>query len=62
MLGQLEMVWTLETEKDLRIKAQQRDFQDELIAEQVAQQGVSSTLEELQRELETMKAKQNDQN
>ena len=36
-----------ETEKDLRIKAQQRDFQNQLIAEQTACQQVSSTLEGL---------------
>ena len=35
----------LETEKDLRIKAQQRDFQNQLIAEQTARQEVSCTLE-----------------
>ena len=73
LLDQLETVVTekeseisrlrvLETEKDLRIKAQQRDFQSQLIAEQAARQGVSSTLEELCRELETIKAEQNGQN
>ena len=56
LLGRLETVVSekeceirrlrlLETEKDLRIKLQQRDFQNQLIAEQTAQQEVSSTLE-----------------
>ena len=39
-----------------------KDFQSQLIAEQTARQGISSTLEELRRELETIKAKQNNQN
>ena len=52
----------LETEKDLRIKAQQRDFQNQLTTEQTARQEVSSTLEGLQRELEAIRPDQNNQN
>ena len=73
LLGRLETVVSkkeskisrlqlLETDKDLRIIAQQRDFQNQLITEQTAQQEVSNTLEELQRELEAIKADQNNQN
>ena len=36
-----------ETQKDLRIQAQQCDFQDQLVTEQTAHQQVSSTLEVL---------------
>ena len=52
----------LETEKDLRIEAQERDIQNQLIAKQTARQEVSSTLEELQRELEAIRGNQNNQN
>ena len=44
-------------EKDLRIQAQQRDFQDQLIAKQVR-----GTLEVLWQELEANKSNQNTQN
>ena len=52
----------LETEKDLRIEVQQRDFQHQLTSEQNAQQEISSMLQELRRELETFRADQNNQN
>ena len=49
-------------EKDLRIQAQQRDFQDQLIAEQAARKQVKGTLEVLRQELEAIKSNQNTQN
>ena len=49
-------------EKDLRFEAQQRDFKNQLIAEQAACQQVSGTLEGLQQELEAIRSKQNTQN
>ena len=49
-------------QKDLRIEAQQRDFQSQLIAEQTARQQVSGTLEQLQQELEAIKSDQHNQN
>ena len=49
-------------EKNLRIQAQQRDFQDQLIAKQAAREQVSSTLEVLRQELEAIKSNQNTQN
>ena len=52
----------LEAEKDLRIKAQQRDFLNQLIIEQTARQEVSNTLGELRRELEMIRSAQNVQN
>ena len=51
-----------EMEKDLRIQAQQSDFQDQLIAKQAARKQVSSTLEVLRQELEAIKSNQNTQN
>ena len=53
---------TAEMEKDLRIEAQQRDFQSQLITEQAACPQVSGTLEGLQQELEAIKSEQNTQN
>ena len=53
---------TEETQKDLQIQVQQRDFQDQLVAEQTAHQQVSSTLEVLQQELEALRSKQNGHN
>ena len=49
-------------QKDLRIEAQQRDFQNQLIAEQTARQQVSGTLELLRQELEMIKSDQHNQN
>lgn len=49
-------------EKDLKIQAQQRDFQDQLISKQAACEQVSGTLEILQQELEAIKSNQNTQN
>ena len=49
-------------EKDLRIQAQQRHFQDQLIAKQAAHEQVSGTLEVLQQELEAIKSNQTTQN
>ena len=51
-----------EMEKDLRIQAQQRDFQDQLIAKQAACEQVRGTLEVLQQEIEAIKSNQNTQN
>ena len=51
-----------DTQKDLRLEAQQRDFLAQLTAEQTARQQVSNTLEELQRELEEIRAQQNGHN
>ena len=45
-----------ETEKELRLQAQQRDFQAHLTAEQTAREQVSNTLETLRQELENLKA------
>ena len=53
---------TEEVQKDLRIKAQQRDLRNQLIAEQTARQQDSSTLELLRQELETLKSDQQNQN
>ena len=52
---EISRLQTAEMEKDLRIEAQQRDFQDQLIAKQAACQQVSGTLEGLQQELEVIK-------
>ena len=59
-----EISWlrNAEMEKDLRIQAQQRDFQDQLIAEQAVREQVSGTLEVLWQELEALKYNQNTQN
>ena len=51
-----------ETQKDLRIEVQQRDFQYQLVTEQTVHQQVSSTLEVLQQELEAIRAEQNGHN
>ena len=51
-----------DTEKDLRLEAQQRDFQAQLTVEQTARQQVSNTLEGLQQELEEIRAQQNNHN
>ena len=48
--------------KDLRIEAQQRDFQNQLIAEQTAHQQISGILELLWQELEAIKSDQHNQN
>ena len=59
-----EISWlrNAEMEKDLRIQAQQRDFQDQLISKQAAREQVSGTLELLRQELEAIKSNQNTQN
>ena len=49
-------------QKDLRIEAQQRDFQNQLIAKHIARQQVSGTLKLLQQELEASKSNQHNQN
>ena len=46
---EISRLQTVEMEKELRMEAQQRDFQNQLIFEQAAHQQVSGTLEELQR-------------
>ena len=60
--AEISRLRTEEVQKDLRIKAQQRDFQNQLIAEQTARQQVSGTLELLRQELETLKSNQQNQN
>ena len=45
--AEISRLRTEEMQKDLRIEAQQRDFQNQLIAEQTACQQVSGTLEQL---------------
>ena len=60
--AEISRLRTEEIQKDLRIKAQQRDFQNQLIAEQTACQQVSSTLELLRQELEAIKLDQHNQN
>ena len=60
--AEISRLRTEEVQKDLRIKAQQRDFQNQLIAEQTARQQVSGTLELLRQELETLKSDQQNQN
>ena len=59
---EISQLRNVEMEKDLRIQAQQRDFQDQLIAEQAALQQVTGTLEELHQELEAIKNEHNTQN
>ena len=59
---EISRLQTAEIEKDRRIEAQQRDFQDQLIAKQAACQQVSGTLEGLQQELEVIRSEQNTQN
>ena len=51
-----------DTQKDLRLEAQQRDFQAQLTAEQIAHQQVSNTLEGLRQELEEIRTQQNNHN
>ena len=60
--SEISRLHILETEKDLRIEAQQRDFQSQLIAKQNVWQEVSNTVEVLHRELEAFRAEQNSQN
>ena len=60
--AEISRLRTEETQKDLRIEVQQRDFQSQLIAEQTAHQQVSSTLEQLRQELEAIKSDQHNQN
>ena len=60
--AEISRLRTEEMQKDLRIEAQQRDFQNQLIAEQTAHQQVSGTLELLRQELETLKSDQHNQN
>ena len=51
-----------ETEKDLRLQAQHRDFQTQLSAEQLAREQVTNTLEVMHQELEALKEAQNSHN
>ena len=51
-----------ETQKDLRLQAQHRDFQAQLSAEQAAREQVTNTLEGLRQEMEALKESQNSQN
>ena len=60
--AEISRLRTEEMQKDLRIEAQQRDFQNQLIAEQTAHQQVNGTLEQLQQELEAIRADQQNQN
>ena len=60
--AEISRLRTEEMQKDLRIEAQQRDFQNQLIAEQTACQQVSGTLEQLRQELEAIKSDQHNQN
>ena len=60
--AEISRLQTEEMQKDLRIEAQQRDFQNQLIAEQTARQQVSGMLELLRQELETLKSDQQNQN
>ena len=51
-----------ETQKDLRLQAQHRDFQAQLSAEQAAREQVTNTLKGLRQELEALKESQNGPN
>ena len=51
-----------EIEKDLRLQAQNRDFQTQLVAERNAHEQVTNTLEGLRQELEALKEAQNGPN
>ena len=51
-----------ETEKDLRLQAQHRDFQAQLSAEQTACEQVTNTLELIHQELEALKEAQSGPN
>ena len=51
-----------ETEKDLRLQAQHRDFQAQLSAEQNAREQVTNTLELMHQELEALKEAQSGPN
>ena len=51
-----------ETQKDLKLQAQHRDFQAQLSAEQAACEQVTNTLEGLWQELEVLKESQNGPN
>ena len=51
-----------ETEKELRLQAQHRDFQAQLSAEQTAREQVTNTLEIMRQELEVLKEAQNGPN
>ena len=62
MVTEISRLQTEEMQKDLRIEAQQRDFQNQLIAEQTAHQQVDNTLEQLRQELEAIKSDQHNQN
>ena len=73
LLGRLEAIVTEkdteisqlhveDAQKDLRLEAQQRDFQAQLTAEQIARQQVSNTLEGLRHELEEIRTQQNNHN
>ena len=73
LLGRLEAIVTKkdteisqlhieDAQKDLRLEAQQHDFQAQLTAEQIARQQVSNTLEGLRHELEEIRAQQNNHN
>ena len=49
-------------EKDLRLQAQHRDFQTQLLAEQLAREQVTNTLEVMHQELEALKEAQTGHN
>ena len=51
-----------EMEKDLRLRAQHRDFQAQLSAEQTAREQVTNTLELMHQELEALKEAQSSPN
>ena len=51
-----------EMEKDLRLQAQHRNFQTQLLAEQLAHEQVTNTLETMHQELEALKEAQNGHN
>ena len=51
-----------EMEKDLRLQAQHCDFQTQLLAEQLAREQVTNTLETMYQELEGLKEAQNGHN
>ena len=60
--AEISRLRTEEMQKDLRIEVQQRDFQNQLIAEQTAHQQVGNTLEQLGQELKAIKSDQHNQN
>ena len=62
MLKKISCLRIEETQKDLRLQAQHRDFQAQLSAEQAACEQVTNTLKGLRQELEALKESQNGQN